>query len=273
MRSKRMFAAVASSLLLVTLLLSLTLCSTSAYGWWDKKDSKAVATRSRIDQIRFLEKEVYTLRKGEMQQALSNLYQKQAALESARKREGFFYTKPEDKATIRMLDEDFRRSLVEVNQLKNEERLILAKLKPLYGVMSLQFAEEQRQTISDSIKFVQSASYDNAWYSSLFSLGEAESISDVIVGFLGQWLVGFVLLYPFAVLYYALWAAPSSVYAYTSGIADLVPAVVAYAVSVLVMCLPIIVLCVGFYVVWRNYIPKLEAAARRARAREQGLYD
>ncbi|KPI84679.1 hypothetical protein ABL78_6273 [Leptomonas seymouri] len=273
MRPKRAFVAATPLLLVMALLLSLTLYATSAYGSWSREDAMAVAKRSKDDQIRFWEREVQSLRHGEMESAYRKLYHKQAALEAARKKEGFFYTKAEDKATIRLLDEDYRRSLIEVNQLKEQERLMLAKLKPLYGVVSLQFAQEQKQTISDSIKYVQKASYDNAWYSSLFNLGQAESLSDVIVGFIGQWLIGFMFLYPFAVLYYALWAAPWSVYSYTSGIADLVPAVVAYAMSVLVMCLPIIVLSLGFYVVWRAYLPKIQEAARRAQARQRAHYD
>ncbi|KPA80280.1 putative mitochondrial hypothetical protein [Leptomonas pyrrhocoris] len=273
MRSKRVGAAVTPLSLVVALLLALTLCSSAAHGWWSSEDAKAVAQRSKDDQINFWEKEVQSLRRGEMQKAYERMYEKQRAVEVARKKEGFFFTKAEDKATIRLLDEDYRRSLIEVNQLKEQERLMLAKLKPLYGVVSYQFAQEQRQTIADSIKYVQTASYDNAWYSSLFNLGQAESISDVVVGFLQQWLIGFVCLYPFAVLYYALWAAPWSVYSYSSGIADLVPAVVAYAVSVFVMCLPLIVLAVAFYAVVRAYLPKLREAARRAEAQQHAHYD
>jgi hypothetical protein len=274
MRSKRMCVAAAPHLLLsLTLLLTLTLCCSTAYGWWGSEDSAAIVQRSKDDQIVFWEKEIKTLRQGEMQRALQKLYQKQAALTAAEAKQGFFYTKPEDKATIRLLDEDYRRSLIEVEQLKEQEQLMLAKLKPLYGVVSIQFAQEQKQTISDSIKLVQKVSYDNAWYSSLFSLREAESISDIIVGFIGQWLIGFIFMYPFAVLYYALWAAPWSVYAYTSGVADIVPAVVAYAVSVLVMCLPFIVLGAAFYCVWVVYKPQLQEAARRAQERRHPHYD
>lgn len=265
---------VAAAVLLAGLLvLSLALCATGAAAWGTTEDATAIAKRSKNDQIQFWEREVRALQQGEMQRAYSKLYQKQAALDAARKKEGFFYTRQEDKATIRLLDEDFRRALIEVSQLKEQERLMMTKLKPLYGVMSLHFAQEQKHTISDSIKYVQTASYDNAWYSSLFNLGEAESITDVVVGFLGQWLVGFVVMYPFAVLYYALWAAPRSVYAYMGGAADLVPAIVAYAVSVLVMCLPIIALGVALYGVWRVYKPRLQEAARRAQARQSGHYD
>ncbi|KAG5497215.1 hypothetical protein JIQ42_03695 [Leishmania sp. Namibia] len=259
--SRRLFETV------VPLLLLCLLASTSpGNAWGSSEDAKAITRRDRDEQIQFWEREANALRQGEMTKAYNKLYKAQAALESARSKQGFFYTRPEDKATIRLLDEDYRRTLTEVNALKEQERLILAKLKPLYGVASLHFAQEQKRTISESIKAVQSLSYDNAWYSSLFSLGEAESFSDIIMGFIGNWIIGFVILYPFAVLYYALWAAPWSVYAYTSGIADLIPGVFAYIVCVLGMCLPLIVLALTFYLLVRYYGPQVQAAAQRARA-------
>ncbi|KAG5490536.1 hypothetical protein JKF63_00656 [Porcisia hertigi] len=252
----------------VALLLLCFLASTAEVkAWGGGEDAQAIAKRDKQEQIQFWEREVNTLRQGEITKAYNKLYQAQAALESARKKEGFFYTRPKDKATIRLLDEDYRRALVEVDTLKEQERLMVAKLKPLYGVASLHFVQDQKRTISESIKAVQSLSYDNAWYSSLFSLGEVESFSDIIVGFIGNWVMGFVLLYPFAVLYYALWAAPWSVFEYTSGIADLIPGIVAYTACVVVMCLPLIVLALTIYLIARYYGPQLQAAARRTRAR------
>lgn len=251
----------------LVLVACVVVCAVSTHAWGTAEDAQSIAKRDKADQIQFWEREVNALRHGELQNTYNKLYKAQSALEAARRKEGFFYTRAEDKATIRLLDEDYRRTLIEVEAVKAREAQMLAKLKPLYGVVSLHFAQEQKRTISESIKTVQSMSYDNAWYSSLFSLGEAESFSDVIVGFLGNWVIGFVILYPFAVLYYALWAAPWSVLAYTSGIADVVPAAVAYVVCVLVMSLPLIILGLTGYILLRYYRPQLQAAARRARAR------
>ncbi|AYU80507.1 protein of unknown function - conserved [Leishmania donovani] len=263
MMARQRPTTVATLLLLLCLLAS----ASSVDAWDSSEDAKAMAKRAKHEQIQFWEREVNILRQGELTRAYNKLYQAEAALESARAKQGFFYTRPQDKATIRLLDEDYRRTLVEVKALKEQERLIMAKLKPLYGVVSLHFAQEQKRTISESIKTVQSLSYDNAWYSSLFSLGEAESFSDIIMGFIGNWVIGFVILYPFAVLYYALWAAPWSVYEYTAGAADLVPGAVAYAACVVVMCLPLIVLALTFYLLIRHYGPQLQAAAQQAQAR------
>ncbi|GET90277.1 hypothetical protein, conserved [Leishmania tarentolae] len=263
MMARQRLTTVAALLLVFCLLAG----ANSVNAWGGGEDATAIAKREKHEQIQFWEREANILRQGEMARAYNKLYKTQAALESARSKQGFFYTRPEDKATIRLLDEDYRRALVELNTLKEQERLIMTKLKPLYGVVSLHFAQEQKRTISESIKTVQSLSYDNAWYSSLFSLGEAESFSDIIMGFIGNWVLGFVILYPFAVLYYAMWAAPWSVYEYTSGVTDLVPGAVAYAMCVLVMCLPLILLALTFYLLIRHYGPQLQAAAQRAQAR------
>ncbi|EPY26304.1 hypothetical protein AGDE_07686 [Angomonas deanei] len=131
--------------------------------------------------------------------------------------------------------------------------MMLSKLKPLYGIVSREFVQEQKRSIKDSIQFAKDVSYDNAFYSSLFNIGDAESITDVIAGFFIQWVFNYILVYPFAVLYYAFWTAPRSVYAYSSGITDIVPGVVAYVVSVAVMCAPLVVLLGGMYLVKRKY--------------------
>ncbi|KAK7197649.1 hypothetical protein NESM_000716400 [Novymonas esmeraldas] len=255
-------------LLVLLVLLCLLASSGSVCVSGRSDDATAVVGHEKAGQIQFWEREASALRQGEMAAAFKKLYMAQAALEAARRKEGFFYTNEKDRATIRLLDEDYRRTLVEVNALKEQERLIVAKLKPLYGVVSVHFAQEQKTTISNSIKTVQSLSYDNAWFSSLTRLGEAETFTDVIVGFVGSWVLGFLFLYPFALLYYALWAAPWSVYEYSAGVTDLVPGIAAYVVCVGVMCLPL--LCLGFsgYLLLRHYGPRLmEAQQQRRQAR------
>eukprot|EP00796_Vickermania_ingenoplastis_P003653 gene3653-2588_t len=106
---------------------------------------------------------------------------------------------------------------------------MVAKLKPLYGVLSLQFAQEQKDQMASSISFVKDSSFQNAMFDSIFNIGSAESFTDVISDFFLQWVVCFILMYPFAVLYYALWSLPWSIYAYSSGFTSLFPAFFAYA--------------------------------------------
>lgn len=228
-----------------------------------------VAKGTRDQQIFFWEQEIQSLRRDELSDAVGKLYTAQATLEGAKRKEGFFYTRPEDKATIRHLDENYQRALVEVQTIREQERMMLAKLKPLYGLLSTQFAQEQKTTISECLSVVQEMSYNNAWWSSLFNIGDAESLTDIIVGFLARWLVGHIILYPFAVLYYAVWAAPWSVYAYCSGAGDLIPAVVVYVISVTVMCLPLVALVGGLYVIAKKYGHSIEEALEGARRRDR----
>lgn len=260
----------ASSLLalavLAALLLAATLTATPAAAGVFDTGSKAVSKGSTDEQIRFWRREVDTLRATKIAPALQTLYTAQTALEKARRQQGFFYTTPEVKATIKLLDEDLRQSVVEVERLKAQENMMVAKLKPLYGVVSTHLAQDQKEAIAGAISTVQKMSYDNAWYSSLFNMDDAKSFTDVIAGFLMQWLVGYIVLYPFAVLYYAVFVAPFSIYQYMSGVSDIVPAVGMYLLSVGVMCLPLLALAVTAYMLYRKYGDRVREAMAQARA-------
>lgn len=274
--SKQILSAIVA--MARTVLLALLMCAVvfetetvSAIGWplfgGEKKDSTALSKDSREHKINFWQREIRLLRERQLDKARTRLYTAQAALAHARRREGFIYTSREDRAVIKSLDEDFQRALVEFQSLRNEENMMLAKLKPLYGVLSTQFAQEQKAAIGNSIATVQKMSYDNAWYSTLFNIGDAESLTDLIVTFLIQWVVGYVLMYPFAILYYALWVAPRSVYEYCTGLGDLGPALVAYCVSVFVMCLPLMALVCGLYLILKRYRDVIENSLRGSRRR------
>lgn len=247
------------SLLRIFLLSALVCClvlSTAAAWGADSVENEvndlALEKRDKDQQLELLEYKVMQIR-SEKEEALRKLYEVSAARDQAQKRQGFFYTKKEDKANIKILDEEYKRAILVVESETKRENYVLAKLKPLYGVLSVHFAAEQKQIISEVIKSVQGQSYNNAFYSSLFSFHEAESLIDIIVGFLSTWVLGFLFMYPFAVAYYALWAAPWSVYAYSSGLFSIAPGIFAYATSVLVMCLPLIVLGSSLYIIWRHY--------------------
>ncbi|CCW59545.1 unnamed protein product [Phytomonas sp. EM1] len=228
---------------------------------------KFLVQRSREEQIQLWESKLIKLRQNELNDALTRLHRANADLEAAKKRQGFFYTSPELRATIRSLDEDVSKSLIEVKNIKDREKLMLSKLKPLYGVLSTQFVQEQKESIAHAISTVQKISYDNAWYSSLFRVGEAESLTDLILGFLLEWLMGYIILYPFAALYYALWVAPWSVYAYCSGFSGIVPALVAYLISVIIMFSPLFILIGGVYLIYNKHFRGISNLSRRARYR------
>ncbi|CCW67468.1 unnamed protein product [Phytomonas sp. Hart1] len=146
---------------------------------------------------------------------------------------------------------------------------MLSKLKPLYGVLSTQFVHEQKESIAHAISTVQKISYDNAWYGSLFRVGEAESLTDLIMGFLVEWLMGYIILYPFAALYYAVWVAPWSVYAYCSGFSGILPALLAYVIAVMIMFSPLLILMGGVYLIYSKHLRGMPNLSTRARRRNQ----
>ncbi|PWV12969.1 hypothetical protein C3747_47g127 [Trypanosoma cruzi] len=233
-------------------------------------DERSVAKGSREEQIVFWEKEIDRLRNGELAKAYQTLYTTQMALNEAKRHSGWLFTSKDVQARIKVLDAEYEKNMAAVVVLKREEEMMLAKLKPLHGIVSRRFAQEQRNAIVDAVNLVQQASYDQAWYGSLFDIGDAETLTDIIVGFLLRWLIGYVLLYPFAAIYYALWTAPRNIYAYSSGTSDIPVGVVAWCVSVSVMLLPVMALVGGFWYIRRHYGDRVTEALRAARERERG---
>ncbi|RNF09237.1 hypothetical protein TraAM80_02280 [Trypanosoma rangeli] len=235
-------------------------------------DDRSVAKGSREEQIVFWEQEIDRLRSGEMAKAYQALYSSQLALKEAKQRGGWLFTSADDKARIKMLDAEYEKNMAALTALKREEEGMLAKVKPLYGIISRRFAQEQRHAILDAVKDVQQMSYVQAWYNSLLDLGEAGTLTDVIVGFFWQWLVGYVFFYHFAAIYYALWTAPWNIYAYSSGPSDVLVGIVAWCVCVTIMLLPVLALVAGFFYIRRYYGDRVAEALNRARQRERGRY-
>lgn len=211
-----------------------------------RDDSKGVIQREM--EIKFWESEIKALREGELQKAVNELTKAGIALESAKKRGGFF-PNAEAKKAVKVLDEEYHSRLRALANVRREEESMLANLKPLYGVLSLPFAQDQRDQISKSITYVKDVTYQSAMWDSLFDLSNAESFTDIIMGFFMRWLTSFVIVYPFAILHYALWALPWSIYAYSSGIDSFIPGIVVYVLSVGVISLPFITLVGGFFLV------------------------
>lgn len=230
-----------------------------------EKDEKSITLRSREDQIHFWEGRLDTIRRGWKAGALNDLFRATEALGTAKKHSSWLFKSSDEKARLRLLDEEVAKQTREVQLVSHQEDLLIAKLKPLYGIVSRHFVQEQRNVIADSIKEVQRMSYDNAWYSSLFNLRDADSITDVIVGFLFEWLMGYIIMYPFAFLYYALWQAPTSIYAYMSGSGDIVMAVLAWLCSVTIMALPLLALGLGGFIFLKKYGEDIRMARERTR--------
>ncbi|AAZ10574.1 hypothetical protein, conserved [Trypanosoma brucei brucei TREU927] len=213
---------------------------------------KSVSLGSREEQIAFWEGEIEKLRSKSLIEAERRYGNAKHELEEAKKNSGWFFVSEVDKARIKRLDEAYRERLAELSVLNKQEEMLLAKLKPLYGIVSQRFMQEQRDTIAQTLRTLQDMSYDQAWYNSLFNIREAESFTDLIIGFAIEWLSTYIFMYPFASLYYAFWSAPWSIYAYSSGPFDIVVGAFAWVASVTFMLLPYLALIGGGYYLTRS---------------------
>lgn len=207
---------------------------------------------AREEKVAMLEMELSDLRDGRMREALDRAHRTEQLLRKAKSDAGWFASSQE-KERVQRLDAEFERNMMAVAAVQNEEKALQTQLKPLYGIVSFPFYAEQRNTIKSCISKVQEMSYNNAWYSGLFNAHRAESITDIFIQFFIEWLVGYVIMYPFAVLYYALWAAPWSIYEYSSGATDVVVGAVAWATSVVAMLLPLLALAGGAWLIFVKY--------------------
>ncbi|EPY28477.1 hypothetical protein STCU_05103 [Strigomonas culicis] len=212
----------------------------TAAGWGGASDSKEVAKGSREEQIYYYENRIDRLQSSRAR-AASDLHVAEARLQQRG-----------DEATIKVLREEQLKAALTLHNLEKEEAMLLAKLKPLYGVVSRQFFREQRDHIKRVMAFAQEASYDNAFYGIFFDLFQAESLSDLVAMFVERFVINYMIFYPLGVLYYALWSAPWSVWAYSSGISSVVPGLLAYVLSVFIMCTPLIALLSGLYFLVRR---------------------
>jgi hypothetical protein len=234
--------------------------------------SSALAPRE--EQIAQIQQDLEYLRDGRMRDSLSRAHRSKQLLDQAKSNAGWIFKSDEEKQRIERLDTEHNRDLRAVAEVKAEEKALEARIKPLYGIVSAPFYIEQRNTIRSCVAKVQEVAYNQAWYSGLFNAHRAESITDLLLQFLIEWLMGYVLMYPFAVGYYALWAAPWSIYEYSSGVVDVVPAVIVWVLGVGVMLLPLIALFGGGYLIFVKYGEQIAESMRRraeeAQRRQQG---
>ena len=232
------------------------------------RNGNEVSLYSREEKIAYYEVELNQAREQETGPAMQEMLQRQRDVAAVRGNQGWF-TNAAEKESLRVAEERLRAAQMQVERAKSREVAVLKKLKPLYGLVSQEFFHEQRDSISGSLKKVNELAYNQAWYSSLFEMGRRESLTDVIVGFFMQWLMSYVIMYPFAVLYYAVWVLPWSIYDYSSTYGDVFTGSLMFAGWLLVMCLPLIALFVGGRYLVKHYGPYMAKMAEENRRRQQ----
>uniref|UniRef100_A0A7S1QVU5 Uncharacterized protein n=1 Tax=Neobodo designis TaxID=312471 RepID=A0A7S1QVU5_NEODS len=225
--------------------------------------SRAVATLPREQQIARYEDERERIRQEEVLPALRTLSHEQARHAQTKSSMPWFPS-AEQKRALQASEGAVNRARAVVARAEEKEMAVTRRLKPLYGIVSYEFMQEQQTSISGSIKTVNQIAYDQAWYQSLWDLGRRDSLTEVLVGFLVQWIASYVLLYPFALAYYAFWALPWSLWEYASSATDVATGLVSYVIWVTLMASPLLVLGGG---IWYLRTYKAEAFARFAEQR------
>lgn len=226
-------------------------------------ESHSSALAPREEQIAQIQQDLEDLRDGRMRDSLARTHRSKQLLDQAKSNAGWIFKSDEEKQRIERLDAEHNRDLRALAEVKAEEKALETRIKPLYGIVSAPFYIEQRNTIRSCVAKVQEVAYNQAWYSGLFNAHRAESLTDLLLQFLIEWLMGYVLMYPFAVGYYALWAAPWSIYEYSNGVVDIIPAAVVWVLGVGVMLLPLIALFGGGYLIFVKYGEQIAETLRR----------
>jgi len=209
-----------------------------------QKPNNRVMKMSRDAMIFQLEEEREILKRNKLDPALDDVARANQRVNAIRSSQSWFPSASE-KASLQAAQDaayDAQRRLVAVQE---QERALVAKLKPMLGLVSMEFFGEQRGAIRESLKTVSKLASDNAWWHSIFNLGRAESLTDVLVEYALQYAVVYALAYPFAFLYFALWFAPTTIYAYCESVFDVPMALVMWVAWTALMSLPGIALYFG----------------------------
>jgi hypothetical protein len=224
-------------------------------------------TLSKEEQLAVYEEDLVYVRQHEVEPALSRVARLSQARQAA-KQSSSWIPSSEERQRIYAIEQELNAASQALVAAQNKELAIKSKMKPLWGIVSYQFMQEQQVTIKECIGKVSELAYHQAWWQSLFN-ARAESFTDLIVQFVLQWIMSYIMMYPFAAAYYAFWAAPWSVYSYSSSYQDLFVGFIAWLLSVIVMILPLVALGVTGYFVVRKYGPELQRRADEHRRQQE----
>eukprot|EP01006_Ploeotia_vitrea_P000902 TRINITY_DN103867_c0_g1_i1.p1 TRINITY_DN103867_c0_g1~~TRINITY_DN103867_c0_g1_i1.p1 ORF type:complete len:281 (-),score=32.74 TRINITY_DN103867_c0_g1_i1:60-902(-) len=231
----------------VTLLIATTLCEEH----FDEFDESNLPLQlSKEEQIQLLEEEMADLRENVLLPAQGDHDLAFQRWNGAYQNSGWF----PDQATkdhLHRLKEEEQALLQVVLEAEKQVQLVHKKVKPLYGIGSVQLYSEQKQHVSSSLGFVQDMAWSSAVFDTLFN-SRAESFTDLIIGFVVQYVSGFLFWYPFAVIRFA-WVNAWTVAEYSDGaFGTRLYALFNYLVSVFVVSLPLVFCCGGCVWVAKN---------------------
>ena len=226
--------------------------------------SRPLTSYARDVEIVRLEKELQTFRANELQPTAAALMAARAAHQEEAKRGGWF---PSNDAKQRIQNlaqkvKDAERALAAAERRDIE---LLRRLKPLYGIISYQFMQEQKSAFGRSLSVVGDMAYRQTLFDALFDGGHADSLSELLVQLLLRYVMTYMLLYPFAALYFLLWTAPWGIYEYSSGgFFDAVVGVTVWLFATFCVLVPFFFAIYGV-----AYLAKRGVEERRTRQRQR----
>lgn len=199
--------------------------------------SHGVLPKTKTALINELERRREDLRRTSLEPALNEVAFANARVLNIRASQSWFPSAHE-KASLTAAEQSAAESQRRLARVQEQEQALVARLKPMLGLVSAEFFEEQRAAIKGSLSTVSSIAYNQAWWSSLFNIGRAESLTDILLEFVLQYAMIYAFAYPFAFLYFVLWHGPWTVYAYCESAFDLPMGVAMWLVWSLIMALP-----------------------------------
>ena len=207
-----------------------------------------LAELSRDAQIATLEVEANEAQRA-AEPALAKLSQLRA--EQRRVDNGIIFSSAAAKAMQPAVDAAER----DAAEMVREVAVIRAKIKPLYGVVSVQHLDEHRRAIADSFEDAVELGQRNVWIDAIFSRGDRDgSLQGLLMQMMMSFLVGLLWGYVIGFIRFVL-TSPFTIYAYCSSVLDLPSALAMWAVGIVLFLLPLLALVASCVLVGR-YAPR-----------------
>ncbi len=200
--------------------------------------SSSLATKNLFE----LELERESLRRSELNPLVDEVVRAQQRAAALRSSMGWFPS-ADQKASLEAAESMAKDANNRLAVVQRKEQALVRQIKPMLGVVSAEFFSEARTNVGQSFKTVSSIAYNQAWWESIFNLGRAESISDVLVDFVAKYAMIFLILYPFVAIYLIAWSLPWQISEYCADVYDVPTAIAMWLACTVIVSLP----AVGLY--------------------------
>eukprot|EP00759_Apiculatamorpha_spiralis_P025735 PhF_6_TR29098/c0_g1_i1/m.42439 len=228
---------------------------------FEDASSSSSSLSTRNQKIINLERQLNKVRETEVAPAMEEVMRQQHRVSEIKATTPWFPNQAQ-KDTLARAESDLHHARAALQRVENKALDLHDKLKPLYGILSREFYEERKEQFQATLGFVSDASYRTAWWDTLFSSRRHDSLTDMIVSFFLQWIISYLVMYPFAGVYFLGWGTPKAIYAYSSSWTDIFVGVGVWCISFVVFLIPPALILGALYLM-------IKGAARQAAAQER----